>query len=261
MPVLSSISTRRPTQDEFKELSHELMRHVFAIHADFGRFFDEAVYKRELAARTKNVALEVSVDVVHETFSKRYFADVVVDGCGLFEFKTADTLHPKHRAQAIHYLLLFDLPHGKIVNMRTEKVQHEFVNCLQRLRDLRDPAMHANEWQETAPGASLFRDVLMSLIHDWGVGLEMSLFEEAMQHFFNKEIPQGAQVPVFGVSGHLADQTMRLVNPNVAFKLTSLTGNKEAFICHARKLVKHTPLEAILWANITHEHVTLTTIR
>ena len=53
-----------------------------------------------------------------------------------FEFKAAEAIHPKHRGQGIHYLFLFDLGHGKIVNVRNEEVEHEFVNCNQRLVDL-----------------------------------------------------------------------------------------------------------------------------
>jgi len=89
------------------------MKHVFAIHSDFGRLFDEKVYKKELSNRMKGVALEVAVDVTHDTFTKRYFADVLVHDGGLFEFKATDAIHPKHRAQAIHYLLLFDLAMGR----------------------------------------------------------------------------------------------------------------------------------------------------
>ena len=78
MPILPSIQTKRISQAEFGELAYEVMRHVFAIHEDFGRFFDEKVYKKELAARIKNMLLEVPVDVTHDTFTKRYFADAIV---------------------------------------------------------------------------------------------------------------------------------------------------------------------------------------
>jgi len=87
MPNIPAINSRRISQQDFGDLSYEVMRPVFDIHSEFGRFFDKAIYKRELAARMKDVRLEVPVDVVHGTFSKTYFADVLVRECGLFEFK------------------------------------------------------------------------------------------------------------------------------------------------------------------------------
>ena len=56
------------------------------------------------------------------------------------------------------------------------------------------------------------------------------------------------------------DQNMRLVAPEVAFKLTSFPDRLEAFEVHARRLLQHTSLQAIHWANITHKYVTFTTI-
>jgi hypothetical protein len=72
MPIVPSIPTRRISQDEFGALAYEVMSHVFAIHDDFGRLFDEAIYKKELAGRMHGVELEVPVEVVHDAFRKTY---------------------------------------------------------------------------------------------------------------------------------------------------------------------------------------------
>ncbi len=260
MPIVPSINTSRLSQKDFGALAYEVMDHVFAIHNDFGRFFDEKIYKKELAARMKGVQLEVFVDVVHGTFSKRYFADVIVGDGGLFEFKAADAIHPKHRGQTIHYLLLFDLAHGKIINVRTDEVKHEFVNCHSRLADLRNPIITDKTWDRTTPGAESFRDMLTALIRDLGTGLDLALYEEALEHFFGAIQPLLTSVPVFGEGGHLADQRMRLVTPESAFKLTALSDPPDNLHAHARKLLRHTPLKAIHWANLTHDQITLTSI-
>jgi len=68
-------------------------------------------------------------------------------------------------------------------------------------------------------------------------------------------------VPVIGKEGRLSDQTFRLLAPDVAFKLTAFPERLEAFQVHARKLLQHTTLKAIHWANITHQQVTFTTIQ
>ena len=261
MPIIPSITPTRLSQKEFGALAYEVMDHVFAIHGDFGRFFDEKIYKKELAARMKGVLLEVFVDVVLGSFSKRYFADVIVHDGGLFEFKAADAIHPKHRGQTIHYLLLFDLAHGKIINVRTEEVKHEFVNCHRRLVDLRNPTISDKDWEKSSPGSETFRETLTSLVKDWGTGLDITLYEEGLEHFFNLALPLTSTVPVFGSSGHLADQRMRLVTPESAFKLTALSEPSDNLMLNARKLLRHTPLKVIHWANLNHDQITFTTIR
>lgn len=261
MPISPSITTRRLSQKEFGALAYEVMEHVFAIHGDFGHFFDEKIYKKELAERMKGVLLEVSVDVVHGTFFKRYFADVIVHDGGLFEFKAADAIHSKHRGQTIHYLLLFNLAHGKLVNVRTEEVKHEFVNCHRRLADLRNPTIIDEAWDRHTTGAEAFRDTLATLVQDWGTGLDIALYEEGLEHFFNQAHPLDPTVPVFGKSGHLADQRMRLVAPEAAFKLSTFSEPSDNLLTNARKLLRHTPLKAIQWANLTQDKITLTTIQ
>jgi hypothetical protein len=72
MPIHRSTETIRPTQSEFGQIAYDVMDCVYAIHNDFGRFFDEAVYKRELADRTSGMELELPVTLTHGTFSKLY---------------------------------------------------------------------------------------------------------------------------------------------------------------------------------------------
>jgi GxxExxY protein len=140
MPIHCPIATQRITQDEFKQIAGEVMRHVFTIHNEFGRFFDEQIYTKELVDRMDGVELEVPVTVTHDSFSKIYFVDALIRGSSLFEFKAADAIHPRHRGQTLNYLLLLDLGHGKVINVRPESVGHEFVNCPARLTEFESHA-------------------------------------------------------------------------------------------------------------------------
>jgi GxxExxY protein len=261
MPIHRSVETTRISQEDFKPLAYEVMEHVYAIHNDFGRFFDERIYKRELADRLPGTELELQVTVTYDTFSKPYFLDVLVRRRGLFEFKATVGIHPRHRSQAFNYLLLFDLAHGKIINTRPERVESEFVNCHQRLEDLRNPTIVDTAFASKISGAEFFRDMLTTLVRDWGAGLEIGLFEEALTHFLGGEDKVNVPVPVIGKKGRLSDQKFRLLAPAVAFKLTAFPERLEAFQVHARKLLQHTTLKAIHWANVTHRQVTFTTIQ
>ncbi len=261
MPIIRTTETIRPTQAEFGQIAYDVMSCVYAIHNDFGRFFDEIVYKRELADRMPGLELELPVTVTHGTFSKLYKIDVLAHKRGLFEFKAAESIVSRHRGQTLNYLLLFDLPHGKVINVRPESVGEEFVNCHTRLHDLKTPAVDTRHFDSSINGASLFHDQLLAMIRDWGSGLETALYEEALTHFLGGEEQVLLPVPVMGATGHLHDQKMKLLAPGVAFKLTAFPDRLQAFEDHARCLLKHTALRAIHWANLTHKSVTFATIR
>jgi hypothetical protein len=82
-----------------------------------------------------------------------------------------------------------------------------------------------------------------------------------MTHFLGGEERVLQPVPVIGTNGHLHDQKMRLLGREVAFTITAFPDRLDAFEVHARRLIQHTALKAIHWANITHQRVTFMTIR
>lgn len=63
MPIEPRFPIRRLSQTEFGDLAFDVMKQVFDIHNQFGRLFDESIYKRELARRMPEVRLEA---VEHE---------------------------------------------------------------------------------------------------------------------------------------------------------------------------------------------------
>lgn len=261
MPIVNATPIRRLSQAEFGELAYSVVGCVFEIHQEMGRFFHEKIYKRELAHRHPNVQLEVPIEVRHKTFSKTYSLDVLVAGGGLFEFKAAEAIVPKHRAQSVNYLLLAELGHGKLVNLRPEQVEHEFVNTRLRHVDRIGFQVVSERWSETNGAAEWFRVILTDVLRDWGTGLELPLYEEALTHFFGGEAHVLKEVEV-RMPGHtLGRQRMRLAASRIAFMLTSLTEPATNFETHARRLLRHADLEAILWANIGLKCVTFTTIK
>lgn len=264
MPIIPSIPIAPCSQERFGKLAYDVMHHVFAIHDEYGRFFSELIYKRELARRMAGLELEVRIDVVHDSFNKTYFADAIADRTGLFEFKAAEAIHPRHIAQATHYLLLLGLHHGKVLNMRTESVEHQFVNIQSRLSDLRNPKINDTAYLPNSPGAKELRDLFLGLISDWGSGLDITLYEEAITHFLGGELIVFKKIPINGTGGELAHQHMRLAHPNTVFKITAFTNESTSqsnFRVHAQKLLNHTPLHFIQWINVQQKEITFTTMQ
>lgn len=241
-------------------MTYEVMDHVFAIHRDMGRFFDERIYKRELARRLPGVRLEVPVEVTFQKFAKTYFLDVLVEEGGLFEFKTVEMLHPRHRTQLLHYLFLADLAHGKLVNMRASSVEHEFVNNVLRPEERRQFDIATARWNRSVPGAQRFEDILVPLLRDWGTALELSLYEEAVTFFLGGDSAVLTDVGIQSEGVSLGRQSFRLVAPGVAFKLTALEDYLDNFESHARRLLKFASLDAILWANLGRKTLSLQTL-
>jgi hypothetical protein len=79
-------------------------------------------------------------------------------------------------------------------------------------------------------------------------------------HFIGGEDRVLLPVPVIGGKRHIANQRMRMAAPNVAFKITALRSRLGEFESHAKRLIGHTTLETVHWANITQASVTFTTL-
>ncbi len=261
MPITLSEQVRRLSQVEFGELAFEVMRNVFAIHNELGRFFNEEIYKQELAYRMADVRLEVPIDVVFGSFQKRYFIDALVGQGGVFEFKAVEKLAGPHRAQLLNYLLLCELEHGKLINVRPESVEHEFVNTHWRHADRVGVVVDSSRWNSSVPGADRLFNFLFSVLQDLGAGLEIALYEEAIVHFLGGPSNVEADIQVSLSQRKIGSQRMRLVAPGVAFKLTGFHDRLDAFEEHSRRLLTHLDLHAIAWVNIHVKHVTFTTIQ
>jgi GxxExxY protein len=260
MPISLLHPVPRISQAEFKELSYSVLGTVFEIHNEFGRFFDERIYKQELQVRLPDVELEFPIALSHLSYTTTYFVDAVIGG-GAFEFKTVEALAPRHRGQLLNYLLMLDLGHGLLVNMRPDSVQHEFVNATLRPPDRHPFTIDVSRWDQELKGSAAVRQVIASLVDDWGAGLAIDVYEAALVHFLGGESAVLGEVPVGNGQQLLGHQTMRLAASGVAFRLTGFEQGMDRFEVHARKLLEHVDLDAIAWVNIAARKVTFTTIK
>ncbi|MEW6303021.1 MAG: GxxExxY protein [Verrucomicrobiota bacterium] len=260
MPIKIPIRLRRLSQSEFGEISYSVMKVVFDMHNELGRFFDERIYKLELACRIPDVRLEVPIEVSHRSFHKTYYMDAMARAGALFEFKAAEALMARHRAQLLHYLLLAELGHGKLINVRPESVEHEFVNTTLTYAERTQFSVEASLWNNRIPGSNHFQEILTSLLRDWGTALELPLYEEALTHFLGGEPAVLKDVEVKVETRTVGFQRMQLAAPRVAFTLTSLDGKTSNYREHLHRLLSHTELDAIIWADLGPKHVTFATI-
>lgn len=260
MPIHLPKSYRRLSQAEFGDISYEVMKHVFAIHNEIGRFFKETIFKVELANRMPQIRIEEPVDVTFDSFHKRYFLDVLVQNGAIFEFKAVESLIERHRAQLLNYLLLCGPTHGKLINIRPTDVEHEFANTQLELADRTRFSICTERWND-ACGTERLPGVLIPMLRDIGTGLEVPCYEEAITHFFGGKERVEADVAVIIGGRKVGEQRMRVIEPGVALKITAFEGSTGAFETHARRLLSHLDLHTIAWVNITLREVKFTSLK
>jgi hypothetical protein len=123
-------------------------------------------------------------------------------------------------------------------------------------------AIHRNDFDVQTPGAVALEAILIPLLEDFGTGLDLDFYEEAVTHLLAGETQVERDVEV--LSGHgtvLGTQRLRLCAPEAAFRLTTFAAPPPAFADHCRRLLRHLPLEAVQWMNIANHVITLTTVR
>ncbi len=128
MPIECASPLNPIQQDEFKALDYAVTGLAFETHTGLGRLFNEDVYSNELAHRLSTANFdaqqEVEIKVRHNSFSKSYFIDLLINGSIPYELKATNTINAKHSAQLLNYLYLTNTPpHGKILNFRPRSLE------------------------------------------------------------------------------------------------------------------------------------------
>ncbi len=261
MPVIVNTPVRRMEQVEFGRIAYRVMETVFAVRNEMGRFFLEPLYRDAIAGRLSNVQTEVPIEVRFEGFVKKYYIDLLVGDGAVFELKTVGTFNARHRTQLLNYLLLTELAHGKLINLRSEHVEHEFVNTTLMLADRVRFCVESQDWRETASGSEPLAPWVVRMLRDLGAGLDLQLYQDAVTHFLGGEEKTIGSVPVFDGGRTLGTQRVRLADPSRALKITALDDAECLnFKDGAHRFLQHTPLRGIQWINITRNRVTFTTL-
>lgn len=161
----------------------------------------------------------------------------------------------------MNYLLLTGLSHGKLVNVRSPSVQHEFVNSTLTLADRTAFAIDVSAWDSAALGASRLQTLIVALARDFGAGLSLPLYLEAIVHLMGGESAVLREVPIFRDCRQIGCELLPHVASDALFRLTALDDDsRPAFGNHLQRFLRHTPLEVVHWINIHLKTITFTTL-
>jgi GxxExxY protein len=265
MPIEIESPIRVLEQEQFHRLDRQIMGVVFAVHNEFGRLLDEEVYKREVAARCAQMGIlpvqrEVRIRVTHDTFVKDYSMDLLFSQGAMLEAKAAETLAPLHRSQSLNYLLFAGLRHGKLVNFRTVRVQHEFVSTTLTPEERRRFTVNHGDWLECDEGSRLIKAKMLELLADWGAFLDVALYREGLVHFMGGAASVSKALPVYSGSRQIGTQMMNMISDKVGFALTCMQARSKALREHLERLLQHVPLKAIQWINLNRHQIEFRTL-
>ena len=265
MPIETKVRTRKISRDDFYQLDYKVMGLAFTVHNDFGRFWDERIYQRELAhccinAGFDNVLIEAPIIVSYKDFRKRYFVDLLIDDAIVYEFKAVKELRGEHHRQTLNYLFLFGLTFGKLLNFRPSSLESRFVSTTVATNDRFRFVVDEAQWVNLDAESEWLKALMLDLLHEWGAFLDTNLFVQAVAHFRGGEERVLKDVQVLGGSRRLGYQRMNLLTPEVAFKISAITSDLNFYEQHLQRILNHTALRAIQWINLNHNKIQFKTI-
>jgi hypothetical protein len=198
--------------------------------------------------------------VSHEGFVKDYLMDLLVCHGFMLEAKVVERLMAAHRGQALNYLLLAGLRHGRLVNLRTDRVQHEYVSTTLTVEERRRIRVVDEEWVEMNAKSGQLKAKVMALLEDWGGFLDVNLYREALVHFLGGAEVVCQAVEVFSGSRRVGTQRLNLLEEETGFALTMKAAGAGAMREHLGRLLEHTRLKAIQWINLSRHRAEFMTL-
>ncbi len=265
MPIETTTEIRIYDQEQFHALDHRVMRIVFDVHNEFDGLLDEDLYKTEIAARCLAIGLtpaerEVRIRVIHRDFTKDYLMDLLLCHGLMVEAKVADRLGPAHRGQALNYLLLAGMHHGRLVNLRGQRVEHEFVSTSLTATERHRVSVNQGNWVELSSLSKELRTRTIGLLDDWGAFLDVNLYREALVHFLKGSNTIRQEVEVFSGTRCVGTQKLHLLDAESGWTLTTRQDSSVAMGDHLRRLLNHTRLNGIHWINLNRHQLEFSTI-
>lgn len=264
MPIHCPIAIPNVSSIEFEKIDYRVMGHAFASQNELGRLCDECAYHADLKNRLiiddfESVHTEIPIVVAHGNFSKKYFLDLIVGGV-LYELKTDNHLANEHEAQLFNYMFLVGVQRAKLLNFRPAKIQGKLIATPFDSNTRRRFNLLTDSWQDLTPACIQLREILLSLLQDWGAFLELPLYQEALMHFLGGQanVELNAVLTHNGIS--LGTQKMLRHAPDIAFRLTAVTEGQQHVQSHLQRLLALTQLKAIQWINLNRTQIELTTI-
>jgi len=263
MPIHRTLNLPAITDAEFARIDKAVMGHAYDIQNRMGRLFDERIYENELAGRPRadgfEVFSQIPVQVVHGSFSKTYYLDLIVNGM-VYELKVVETLHHSHKAQALHYAMLQGVRLVKLLNLGADRIQGDLLKNLLVDSERHHPVLQKGGWKPQTPGCERLVEHLRILLNDWGTHLSGTLYNEALIHHFGGEPQCLKRVDVRSATSVLGSHLVQMHAPNATFHVTTLSQGQTSYQRQLQHVFDRIPPQVMQWINLNHASVEITTL-
>ena len=265
MPIECSKAIIMKDQEEFHAIDNKIMKLSFDIHNEYGRFYDEQIYHKQLKLHAENSGFnaesEVVVKVNHKDFSKYYYLDLLIEHGVIYELKAVTALNNTHEQQLINYLLLTGLHHGKLINFRPMSVEKKFCSNRISINYRMEFNLNDNDWDPNIARSQQLKTILKEILNDWGTFLDFNLYKEALIHFLGGKDNLVKPIDIVKNSTIIGQQKIIMLNNNVAIHISGIAEARKHYVQHMYRFLEHTNLNAIQWINFNQQTITLTTIK
>lgn len=265
MPIELEFPVQPVTQEQFHAVDRVFTGLVFESQNELGNLCDEKIYQNDVVSRCAARGFEAAkkefrITVRHGDFTKTYRVDVLLNRGVVYELKCAERIAGAHETQALHYLFLAGLQHGKVFNFQTERVEFRFVST-HLTPELRHKfRIIDNECVSRDPDSEWFKQTMVALLHDWGAFLDFELFYEAIRCFRGGEHAVIHSVEMKVGDRPVGTQKAHLLNPSAAFKISAVTKNVIGYEIELQKWLSLTSLECIQWVNFNRHNIEFRTL-
>ena len=264
MPIVPLDRIKQRTEEQFHELDYRIMSLAFAVQNELGRLYEEGVYKNELSHRLLKSGIdsrrEFQVRLMHGTFEKDYFIDLLVDGGVVYEAKVASALTGCHRTQTLNYLFLTNTHHGKLLNFRPVEVEHELVSTQLRLETRRQVQILDGDWQSVDRESARFKEIVTALVLDWGACLSLDAYREAAIHFFGGSAEVCREEELIYEGRPIGMHAVNHLTPNTIFAFSAIGEGISAMRKQLQKLLNMTRQKNLQWVNLHLQKLQFTTL-
>ncbi len=263
MPIVPHHRPKNLSKPEFNERDRVVMGCAFASQNELGRLCDEQNYEKDVVARLRaagfrEVHTQVPVEVIHGHFEKEYLIDLLADDA-LYELKTVVALNAEHDAQVLHYAMLLDVNHGKLINFREERVKGRLRFNAVPPEDRYRVEFDESAWQPQSAECEEMAQLTKDFVAEWGAYLDFRLYEQAIVFHFGGEdrVVQKVRMRRSGVD--IGNGKFTVLNDGVCFHVSGYS-HRERQRTHLARRLKHSPFRVMHWINFHHRNITFETL-
>lgn len=264
MPISFPFPIDYLSREQFDSVDSKVLRQARLTHRELGRLLEEHSYEVDLAARLSQdiyqVITQMPISVSFGDFLKNFRIDIFADHA-IYDIKVASTITSNHEGYMLHYLMMLDAAFGKLINFGTESLSYRIVtNALDATTRRRFQVRQTN-FRPSGSRCQLLRCLICDIVSDWGLSLDTSLYSEGIVHLLGGADHLIKRVKLSGsLTEHIGHISLPLLEPDVAFSITTFPSPHSSYSAHLRKIVELARLKSMHWINLGRHIIDFSTI-